>query len=490
MAPSGRSGRVDPISRPRHRLVGVTAAACLMLAGEAAGQEATWDPQDDAAESGYSDPYAVPAESEDGTTPYGAAPQVAGSESAPAIASGEDADTGQEFDGRENLPQASVDGQGGRRDVDPTGIRVGTMILRPSLTQGLLYEKNKAGNQSDSTLYSSTQLKGTLTSDWSRHELSVSTQGTWENVLSGNGDEGSGADIGADLRLDLSDLTIARLSGAYSFSREDPDNDEAIEDATTQYGIHRFDAGASVERDFGLLRGAVGVRGVRWMHTDATLANGDHLSQSFRDRNLGEVSLRIGYELSPALIPFVEASAGRLQYDQEVDPSGYERSANIYTGKVGIAADFQEKLRGEIGIGYTTQQFDDNRLDDLNAVVFAGNVSWSPRYGTDVRLDLSTSLDPSSVAGTSGAVVYETKVTVTQQLRDRLVASLTGATAWTKYPDLDNSDRTSYRADLGLSYEINRYLALVAGLGYEYTAREGAIDDDTLRATVGITAKR
>jgi len=280
------------------------------------------------------------------------------------------------------------------------------------------------------------------------------------------------------------------LSAAYGFSREDPDNDEAIEDATTQYGIHRFDAGASIERDFGLLRGTVGVNGSRWIHTDATLANGDSLSQSFRDRNLGEVSLRIGYELSPALIPFVEASVGRLQYDQEKDPQGYERSSNIYTGKIGISADFREKLRGEIGIGYTTEKFDDDRLDDLNGIVFAGNVTWSPRYGTDVKLDLSTGLDPSSVAGTSGSVVYETRLTVTQQVRENLVASLSGATAWTKYPDLDNADSTEYSANAELSYEINRYLALVAGLGYEYTARDGGIDDDTLRATVGITAKR
>lgn len=462
----------------------------MILAGNASGQQAAWPPQDDAAEPGYTDPYAGPVEPDDGEASYGTDPQATGLRPAAAIPSDEDAGIGQEFDGRENMPEATIDGQASRRDVDPTGIRVGTMILRPSLTQGLLYERNSAGNRSESTLYSSTQLKGTLASDWSRHELAVTSQGTWENVLSGNGNEGSGADIGAELRLDLSDLTVARLSAAYSFSREDPDNDEAIEDAATQYGIHRLDAGASVERDFGLLRGTVGVKGVRWMHTDATLANGDHLSQSYRDRNLGEVSLRVGYELSPALIPFVEASVGRLQYDQDADPSGYERSANIYAGKVGIAADFREKLKGEIGIGYTAEQFDDSRLDDLNALVLAGNVSWSPRYGTDVSLDLSTSLDPSSSPGTSGAVVYETKVTVTQQLRDRLVASLSGATSWTKYPDLDNADSTEYSANAELSYEINRYLALVAGLGYEYTARESAIDDDTWRATVGITAKR
>ncbi|MCL6706578.1 outer membrane beta-barrel protein [Pseudomonas sp. R2.Fl] len=474
-----------------------TVAACAMLSGEAAGQQATWPQQDATADPGsgyadpYADPYAAPAGQEGDPAVYGTAPQATGLRPAAAITSDEEADFDQQDYGRENLPETPVDGQAARgADSDPTGIRVGTMILRPSLTQGLLYEKNSSGNQSDSTLYSSTQLKGTLTSDWSRHELTVTSQGTWETVLSGEGDEGSGADIGAELRLDLSELTVARLTAAYSFSREDSDNDEAIEDATTQYGIHRFDAGASIERDFGLLRGTVGVNGSRWIHTDATLANGDDLSQSYRDRSLGEVSLRIGYELSPALIPFVEASAGRLQYDQEQDPLGYERSSNIYTGKIGIAADFREKLQGEIGIGYTTEKFDDDRLDDLNGIVFAGNLSWSPRYGTDVKLDLSTGLDPSSAADTSGSVVYETRLTVTQQVRENLVASLSGATAWTKYPDLDNSDSTEYSADAELSYEINRYLALVAGLGYEYTTRDGGIDDDTLRATVGITAKR
>ncbi|MBO3761847.1 outer membrane beta-barrel protein [Ciceribacter sp. L1K22] len=436
---------------------------------------------------------------EQGTTapvdPYGAPPADATTSAMPTAAIPSDTDLRldeTQVDGRENLPQAPVDREGSTRNAatDSSGVRLGTMILRPSLTQSLRHETIKSGNKSESTLYSDTQLKGTLTSDWSRHQLTVNTQGTWENVLSGDGDEGSGSAIDGELRLDLSEQTTARLTAGYDFSREDPDADEAIAGATTQYGIHRLDAGASIERDFGRLRGRVGIGGSRWIHTDAELAGGGSLSQSFRDRNLGTVTARLGYEVSPALIPFIEASAGRLQYDEKVDPSGYRRSSDIYTGKVGIAADFEDKLRGEIGVGYAMENFDDNRLDDLKALALSGNLAWSPRYGTDVNLDLSTSFDPSSSAGTSGSVVYGGRVNVTQQLRERLVASLTGSTDWTRYPDLDNADSTTYGADASLSYEINRYLAVSAGVGYEYTQRDNALDDETIRATIGVTAKR
>jgi|GEM_PF-4591577 len=141
MAPSGRSGRVDKSSRPRHRFVAATVAACAMLSGEAAGQQATWSQQDVTADtgSGFADPYAAPTGQE------GDALQATGLEPATAIAADEGTDFGQQDYGRENLPQGPVDGQASRgASTDPTGIRVGTMILRPVPDTGTATTKRTA----------------------------------------------------------------------------------------------------------------------------------------------------------------------------------------------------------------------------------------------------------------------------------------------------------------------------------------------------------
>ena len=392
---------------------------------------------------------------------------------------------------RENLRQNSTDELRLRSaEEDPTGVHLGTMILRPTISQGLQVERKKTGTIKETSTYSQTELKGVLTSDWSRHQLTVTGTGTLEKVLSGPNNEGSGASVDAELRLDLANETTATFNAGYDFSREDPDDDEAVANAKEQYAIHRFDGGAEVDHAFGRLRGTVGLSGSRWIYTDAKLADGSTLSLSDRDRNYGALRLRLGYEVSPALIPFVEASLGRLQYDQRRDSSGYQRSADVYAAKAGVAVDLREKLRGELAFGYTEERFDDARLDDIQALTVDGSLGWSPRDGTDVKLGLSTSLDPSSTAGTSGSVVYGTNASISQQVRDNLVATLTGETTWTRYPGQSDGNSTTYGAKAELAYSLNRYFALTGGVGYEYTDRRTSADTDTLRATIGVSAKR
>ncbi|MBP1848926.1 outer membrane beta-barrel protein [Rhizobium halophytocola] len=392
---------------------------------------------------------------------------------------------------RENLRQTGPDDLRLRdAEADPSGVHLGTMILRPTLSQGIQVERTRTGASKDTSVYSETQLKGVLTSDWSRHLLTVTGNGTLEKVLSGRSDEGSSANLGAELRLDLADQTTVTFNAGYDFSREDPNNDEAVDNARTQYGIHRLDAGVAVEHDVGRLRGTVGLSGSRWIYTDAELNDGTRLSLSDRDRNYGALRLRLGYEVSPALTPFVEASLGRLQYDQKRDSSGYQRSADVYAAKAGVSLDLRDKLRGELALGYTQERFDDGRLDDISAMTIDSSLGWSPHEGTDVAIGLSTSLDPTSTAGASGSVVYATNVSITQQVRDDLVATLSGETKWTRYPGLSDSNSTTYGAKAELAYGLNRYFALTGGLGYEYTQRRSSDDTETLRATIGVSAKR
>ncbi len=396
--------------------------------------------------------------------------------------------------GRLNLREAPVQYAPERTtpdDAEAPGIRLGTMTLRPAFIQRLGVESNRTGGDKQQRTFWETGLKGSLTSDWSRHQLTITGEGYWQRNLSGDGATDPRANIDADLRLDLSDSTTAHLRAGYGFSREDTDDPNAISGASVQSGIHHFTGGASVEHDFGRLRGTLGADVERWLYSAAELSDGTQVSLSERNRTAGTLRARLGYEISPALIPFLEASIGRVLYDEKTDSNGYARSADVYAAKAGITSDFGEKLRGELSLGYRIQDFDDSRLDDIAAVTVDGNIAWSPHRGTDVDLGLSTTIDPSTTAGVSGAVIYALDATVTHQLRSNLVARLTGATAWTDYPsDAGVSDSVKYTAGAGLSYSLNRYVDLTADVGYEYTDRRSATDSETWNAMVGVTTKR
>jgi hypothetical protein len=91
--------------------------------------------------------------------------------------------------------------------------------------------------------------------------------------------------------------------------------------------VHNFTAGARVTRDFGVIRGTIAADVEREIYGSAKLANGDKLSLSDRNFTEGTLTGRVGFEVSPALIPYLEASIGRSVYDDKRDSLGYERSS-------------------------------------------------------------------------------------------------------------------------------------------------------------------
>lgn len=395
---------------------------------------------------------------------------------------------------RVNLPETSVDGLKARQHPDredAQGIPLGTFTLRPSVNQSINIEQDRTGSTKDDRTFLQTDLRSTLTSDWDRHALTITGEGVWQRNISGTGEEKPTVSLNADLRLDLPADTTAHITAGYQFSREDTSDPNAIAGATKQSAVNQFTTGLSLERDFGLLRGTTAVELTRTAYSDAVLSDGTQVTLSDRDQTAGTWRGRIGYELSPAIIPFVEADLGRAVYDQTRDSSGYARSNQSYGGKAGVELDLGDKMKGELGFGYQHTQFDDSRLASIDSPTIDGNFAWSPQRGTDVSIGLSTTVQPSTTAGESGYTAYQITSTLSHQLRDDLTAKLTGGTIWRDYPSISSfADETEYDAAFGLTWGINRYLDLTSNVGYQLTSRKTGDDTRQLQAGVGLTVKR
>lgn len=375
--------------------------------------------------------------------------------------------------------------------AETPGIHIGTFVLRPTVTQSINSETTKDGDSTKRRSFLETDVGATLTSDWGRHQLTVTSEGAYQRNISGEGEEQPSFKINGDLRLDLPDDTTAHITGGYNFYREDTDDPDAIVGAEQQSDVQEFSAGASIERDFGILRGTTALDLTRTIYSDVTLSNGTQVSLSDRDQTSGTLRGRIGYELSPALIPFVEASIGRTIYDESRDSAGYERSSRTYGVKAGVEVDLGEKLKGEVGVGYETANFADSRLSSIDTATLDASLLWSPIRGTDVNLDLQTSIQPSTTAGEGGYVSHALTTTITHQMRDNLTATLIGGATLRDYPSGSViGDEAVYTASTGLIWNINRYLDLTSTLGYELTARDEGDDSRQWRAGVGLRLKR
>lgn len=395
--------------------------------------------------------------------------------------------------GRVNLPAASVDGlrpAAAPLSDEPPGVRLGTFILRPTVAQGLGYERTKTGGETTSRTFSTTTLRGVLTSDWSRHQLTIIGAGTYEKNLSDSANTEPEANVAADLRLDLADETIANLTAGYSLEREDSADPNAISGARVQSAVQNYSGGASIRRDFGLIRGTLGAAVDRETYGDVELSDGSELSQKDRNNTTGVLSGRIGYEVSPALIPFIEASGGRVFYDETRDFAGYARSGNLYNARAGVELDLGEKLRGEFGIGFDRRTFDDDRLKAIDALALDGAVDWSPQRGTNVNLALRTAIEPSTTPGESGYISYLAATEITHELRSNLVARLAGSYEWRDFPASSASNQNVYIIGTGLSWNLNRYVALSGDISYELTTQKNVADTGVTRAGLGLVLRR
>ncbi|SOD52934.1 hypothetical protein SAMN05216595_1736 [Rhizobium sp. AN6A] len=400
-------------------------------------------------------------------------------------------EAGQPYADAENPYEPTVDGgENPQRATEPgqtPGIRLGTFLLRPSISQTINTEKQTNTGGPSRRNYLTTGIRGTLTSDWSRHALTVTGDGAWEkNFGSKNGEEPR-ARIEADLRLDLSEETTANLKAGYEFSREGTTDPNALTGAAVQGGEHRFTTGASIQRDFGKLRGLAALDLSRTVYTDAKGINGQPISLSDRDQNSANLRGRIGYELSPALIPFLELNAGTTKYDRRLDNTGYARSSNSYGAKIGAEVDLGEKTRGEAAIGYLRKQYDDDRIASIGALTLDGELNWSPQRGTNVNLGLRTTIEDFAGGPQGGWISYRLDAGLTHELRSNLVARLTGQIVHRTFPSSDNENAVEYTAGAGLTWGLNRYLDLTADVSYQWTP---IYDSNELRIGAGLVLKR
>lgn len=376
-------------------------------------------------------------------------------------------------------------------DIDAPGIRVGTFIIRPSIGQGIGVEKQTSGGSTTTRSYLQTTGKLQIVSDWAIHQLTINATGIWQNNIGGSGSTQPSATIDGKLRLDVDRLTIANLTALYSFQRESSTDPNSIAGASVQSGIHTMQGGADITREFGRIRGTVGGTLTRNVYTAATLSDGTLNSMSDRNQTDAEMKLRVGYELSPAVIPFVELSGGRIFRDRTLDRNGYNRNANVYAAKTGVEFDFGDKLRGEVSVGYKKMRYFDSRLSNIDAFTTDGTVYWSPIRGTDVTLGLTTGIDPSTTAGVSGATYYTLSTGLSQQMIDNLVARLSGSTTFRHFaPTGIASDQTEYMAGAGLTWSLSRYIELAGDVSWNYTDVKTGTDTTTWKALAEIRVKR
>ena len=357
----------------------------------------------------------------------------------------------------------SIEGLDRKREDDPfaaAGIRAGSFVLRPTLEQGVTATSNADSSYTGtSAILSETTLRLNALSDWRENSASADGYLTYRKTLSGQQIEDLRGRVDGTLNIDLDhDLrAIAKLG--YEAAPESASSPVVIEDTVSQPLRQTLDGSLGIEKDVGKARFGLTGAVEHDIYGDAKLSSGGTLSQKDRDSTLYTATLRGGYEISPALTPFVEIETGRRLYGQRVDDSGYERSATRLGARAGVELDMGEKLSGEFSAGWLREALDDDRLAPISGATVNADLKWSPERGTTVGLSGTTIVEGTTTPGESGDLLYSGRLSLERQIRDNLTGSAALGADWRDYVGSDGHDLT-LSAEASLTWWLNRYAGL------------------------------
>jgi hypothetical protein len=354
-------------------------------------------------------------------------------------------------------------------EADPfaaPGIRLGSFVLRPTLDIGVTASDNihlSRPKQRATGLVVAPDID--LRSDWDRHEVAFELRGSalfYEDDslddLEGEARLAGRYDISRDTALDAS---IGLFLGTESFA--DPDLPAGAAERPSFRGLEA-ELGAS--HRFGRLGLRLSGRAERIEYEDVALVGGGTAGLDDRNSTATGLRLRAGYQMSPALEPYVELAAGRVEYERTVDTAGFRRSGDWRELTGGLVFDLGPKLSGEVAAGYRSERLDDPRLEDLDGLVASAAILWSPRRLTNVRLQLATETSGSTIPAVAGSLTHSALVAVDRRIRDDLALQAGVFFSRESFVGLERTDDT-----LGgyaeLAYHLSRYASLVGRYEYE-----------------------
>jgi hypothetical protein len=354
---------------------------------------------------------------------------------------------------------------------DPLGLRVGGFTVFPSIEGGIGHDDNALRRTSPArrkgSLFYQANAGLRAQSDWNRHELTVDLRGgyTWFGGVS-NADRPTATGRVA-LRLDATRDTAFDFELRGNIDTESPGSPNLNASVTNRPITYQTGASAGVTQRYNRLLVSARALVDRADYEDGKLSTGASFSQ--KDRNYTQYALRgrIGYEITPGLIPFAEAQVDTRDYDERLN-SGFRRSSDGYSARAGTSFEITRTLIGEISGGYGIRRFDDPRLTDLRGPIIDGALTWLVSPLTTLKLRGTTQFEETTIANSAGGLTRRISAELSHQLLRNLVVNVTGSYSVTDFQGIARKDDT-LRGGLGLDYSLTRNLVARVSATHERT---------------------
>jgi hypothetical protein len=391
----------------------------------------------------------------------------------------------------------TVEGQPPRKrlkvDDDPFGAvgdYAGSFLIKSAVELGGGYDTNPARlNVPKGMPFWVVAPEFLVVSDWDRHALVADLRGSFTDYGHSLPPSIDGAPSPAPTNIDRPDFT-GHIDGRLDVSHDthltsqlrlrvstDNPGSPNIQAGLASYPIYTTLGGSlGIEQSFNRFDVAVGGTVDRTVYQNSTLTDGTSASNDDRNFNQYGGVGHISYELTPGMKPFVEVEGDSRVHDLQIDRNGFARDSSGGYAKAGTSFEFSRLLTGEISIGYAERSYVDPRLDRLQGLLTAASLTWSATPLTTGKFYSTTSIDETTLPGTSGVLTHLYTVEVDHDFRRWLTAIGKFSYGTLDYQGDGRSD-TTYSIEGDLIYKLTR------NLWVEGTLRRDILDSNIARGS-------
>jgi hypothetical protein len=259
---------------------------------------------------------------------------------------------------------------------------------------------------------------------WSQHEFTANIRSTYNTYDTAHQLDRPMVDAKANGRIDISDLTRLDLEARYYLGTDSPGSPNVQANLLWFPIYHQLGGTAGLGQRFNRLELIVKGGADRTTYTDSHFDDGQVSSNADRNFNRFFTTGRANYELLPGLRPFTEVTHDRRVYDLDIDAAGVNRNSQGLSGRVGSTFDFATLFLGEVSMGYLRRHYDDPNLTSFGAYLVDASLIWLPTALTTLRLNVTTTVAESTLAGVSGVLTREYTGQVDHAFRRWLIGTL------------------------------------------------------------------
>lgn len=289
---------------------------------------------------------------------------------------------------------------------------------------------------------------------------------------------------GGEYELDA--LTTLAGRGNISMSQDDPDAPNVASEPLVVSG----DGEVSAARDLGAFNLAVRGSAGREIYGETVYDDNSTLDNSFQNTTAYGAGARLGYELTPGLVAFVDSEADYLAYDAP-SPSLLVRLDNVtYAGRAGLNAKFSEtlELEGSLGMGYT--DFADGTLSDFSAVLYDARAVFRPDETLTLTGAFTTTISqPGTTSGATAKLTYAATGQVEYLVNPWLKLRADAQWSEAHYQGIDN-DEYKWGFGAGADYLLNEHTDLTADYSFLRTEKTPDPATDEHQVTLGVKFHR